>query len=844
MQDPKTRSPVRFSTHLVILVILSALPFVVLSVGLSVHAALEERRQMLRDMEEASRSLQITIDRELEMAETILMVTALADSLQEAIAAGSDGPPDRKAAFHKRASQIVAGRQDMILNVVLHDSQGRQIINTLEPLDTLLPGIDSTRAPEARMLLAPDLDARTVFESVVSQRQLFITDGFFGPVAGQYLVGVLKPIERDGEVVGVLSANLRPSGLSAMLREQMTEIGYVASVVDRGGVIIARSRDEDRFIGELATEEVRSFARGAELQQIPRRATTADGVEVYGTFRRLAQAPWSIAYGAPREVVDAPIRQVVLTMGGAGSMALAIFVAASLSIGRRLARELDSLAGDAARLGRGAPLPDRVDRVREVADVRAALRSGVAALASAEERMRLAVEGSGMATWDIDMDRNEFTWAGHLPEMIGLPRDHPGPLPVDALRDRIHPDDLPALDAHVEASRREGTRFHMVYRIMRADDGALRWLESVGAHIGDGGQSRMIGVTFDVTERHRAEEQRKLLMREVDHRAKNALAVVQSIVRLTRASDPANYAAAVEGRVRALARAHDLLARDRWAGASLADVAAQELAAQIASGQATVLGPPLTLLPEAVQPVSMVLHELATNAAKYGALSVPEGHVALVWRLGAGDDPLRIDWTERGGPAVAEPTSTGFGTRLIEVTVSTQLGGSVRFDWEGAGLSCAISLPRQWVGGRAGDAAAALEGADAPEAEPAALEGARVLVVEDEGIVGAELAMSLSRAKCQPIGPFATVEAAEAALVRERPVDAAVLDISLGRTDSLPLARSLNAAGVPVVVVTGYSELPAAWADQEGVRAVVQKPIDPDELVAALGRALRQGKAA
>jgi PAS domain S-box-containing protein len=809
-----------------------------------VHAALEERRQMLREMEETSRALQITIDRELEMAETVLMVTALADSLQEAIAAGPDGPLDRKARFHGRAVQIVAERPDLILNVVLHDPQGRQIINTLLPLDAPLPGVDHARPPETRLLLDPDLEARDVFERVVAARQPYITDAFYGPVAGQYLVGVLMPIERDGAVVAVLSANILPSGLGALLAEQMTDLGYVASVVDRGGVIIARSRDGDRFLGELATEEVRRFARGPQMQQAPRHSMTADGVEVYGTFRKLARVPWSIAYGAPREVVDAPIRRLVLAMGGVGSLALALFVAASLSIGRRLARELDTLSGDAALLGGGVSLPVRVDRVREVADVRAALRSGVAALAAAEERMRLAVEGSGMATWDIDVGRNKITWAGHFLEMFGLPRDHPGPLPVKAWLDRVHPDDRTALDAQWQASSREGSRFHMVYRIMRGDDGALRWLESFGAHVRDGGQHRFIGVTFDVTERHRAEEQRQLLMREVDHRAKNALAVVQSIVRLTRANDPASYAAAVEGRVRSLARAHDLLARDRWAGASLADVAAQELAAQIADGQVTVLGPPVTLLPEAVQPISMVLHELATNAAKYGALSVPEGHVRLVWRLGPGDEPLRIEWTERHGPAATAPTSTGFGTRLIEVTVSAQLDGSVRFGWAGAGLSCALSLPRRWVCGSVGAKPAGQEEAAGPEAQPAALTGARVLVVEDEAVIGEELATSLSRAGCRPIGPFATVPAAEAALARERPVDAAILDINLGRSDSLPLAQALTAAGVSVVVVTGYGELPAAWADQKGLSAVFRKPVNPDELVAALGRALRRERAA
>jgi two-component sensor histidine kinase/ActR/RegA family two-component response regulator len=306
--------------------------------------------------------------------------------------------------------------------------------------------------------------------------------------------------------------------------------------------------------------------------------------------------------------------------------------------------------------------------------------------------------------------------------------------------------------------------------------------------------------------------------------------------------DPAGYAAAVEGRVHALTRAHDLLARDRWAGASLGEVAAQELAAQIANGQATMEGPSVTLVPKAVQPISMVLHELVTNAAKYGALSVPEGHVRVSWDFRPGEGPLNIEWTEKGGPPVAEPATNGFGTRLIQATVTGQLEGSVRCDWAREGLRCAISLPPRCVGGFAGAGAAVASSAE-PEETHAALAGARVLVVEDEALIAAELVMSLTRAGGRPLGPYATIETADAA-ASGGAVDAAVLDINLDRSDSLPLARALLAKGVPVVVVTGYGILPRPWANQKGLSAIWRKPVDPGRLVAAVGRALQRERAA
>jgi DNA-binding NtrC family response regulator len=176
--------------------------------------------------------------------------------------------------------------------------------------------------------------------------------------------------------------------------------------------------------------------------------------------------------------------------------------------------------------------------------------------------------------------------------------------------------------------------------------------------------------------------------------------------------------------------------------------------------------------------------------------------------------------------------------------VRGQLSGTIEFDWAREGLGCVMTLPRKVVGGMASAPAAAAESSTSAEAKPTDLEGRRVLVVEDETMIGAELVQSLSRAGCRTVGPFATVEAADAALAEERPVDAAVLDVNLGRSDSLPLARGLLAAGVPVVVVTGYSVLPGAWANVQGLSAVLRKPVDPVELVAALGHALQRQRAA
>ncbi|MBK1658712.1 PAS domain S-box protein [Paracraurococcus ruber] len=212
--------------------------------------------------------------------------------------------------------------------------------------------------------------------------------------------------------------------------------------------------------------------------------------------------------------------------------------------------------------------------------------------------------------------------------------------------------------------------------------------------------THLVPSAVDITERRRSEEATLLLAREVDHRAKNALAVVQSILTLTRTGDPAEFKRAVLGRVAAMARAHTLLARERWNGADLRSLLEEELAPHRGAGATagvTLSGPPTGLAPEAAQPVAMAVHELATNAAKYGALSVPGGTVAVSWQADGATGGLLMRWREAGGPPVTPPARRGFGTGLIENTVRRQLQGELALDWAPLGLDCSIRLPPRMV---------------------------------------------------------------------------------------------------------------------------------------------------
>ena len=204
-------------------------------------------------------------------------------------------------------------------------------------------------------------------------------------------------------------------------------------------------------------------------------------------------------------------------------------------------------------------------------------------------------------------------------------------------------------------------------------------------------------IARDISERRRTEERTKLLMRELDHRAKNVLAVAQAMLRLTHAETVPDYVQAVEGRIRALARVHTRVAENRWDGAELHELAAADIEIfSDAGGRMRAEGPPLWVSPSAAQVIAIVLHELSTNAARHGALSNDKGSIDVRWRRDEAGD-LHLWWSEEGGPPVSSPSRRGFGTRIIESSVPDQLGGTTEMTWLPSGLRCTFVVPTSHI---------------------------------------------------------------------------------------------------------------------------------------------------
>jgi PAS domain S-box-containing protein len=312
-----------------------------------------------------------------------------------------------------------------------------------------------------------------------------------------------------------------------------------------------------------------------------------------------------------------------------------------------------------------------------------------------EAWLRLAQDAGGICSWQWEVASGELQWSDNCHALHGmnpaLPPDY------ETWFGGIHDSDRPAVEATLRGAMQGGAEsWDSEFRYIRQDDGALRWLVGRGRIERDpasGAPLRLIGIGFDITERKESEARQTLLMRELDHRVRNLLAVVQATLRLTPKDDPEVYARAVEGRIAALARAHAMLAEARWSGSDLRALIAAELAPFLAAQRVTLDGPAVMLPARIAQPLAMAMHELATNAVKHGALLAAEGRIAIAWSLAEAAAWLDLRWSETGTQGVAPPVRRGFGSRMLAATVRGQLGGELAMEWAPDGLSCRLGVP-------------------------------------------------------------------------------------------------------------------------------------------------------
>jgi two-component sensor histidine kinase/DNA-binding response OmpR family regulator len=463
-----------------------------------------------------------------------------------------------------------------------------------------------------------------------------------------------------------------------------------------------------------------------------------------------------------------------------------------------------------------------------VAERTTALAASSAQLRQSEQLRSLAMAAGQMGSWEWDAVRGVGHWDQGQHTIFGVDPATFVAAPEN-VRPLIEPEDLPMLLAAFREVATERSTFQTEFRVRRPN-GEMRWCAGAAAASFDKANRivRLSGVTVDITDRKLAEQRQMLLAEEVDHRARNVVAVVQSIMRLTRADTIKDYMAAVDGRIGTLSNAHRLLAGSRWEGADLHKLVEEEFAPYRGDGgRFSADGPAVLLTPATAQTIALGLHELLTNAVKYGALSTASGRVTLTWRMRAGN--IEFEWVESGGPKIKPPSRRGYGTRVFSVGIEHQLGGTVDFDWHPDGLRCKLSIPRQDHAKPATRPAAtqpSTHNGYAGVSIPAG-PGKPVLLVEDEPTVSMMLADMLSEFGHTVDGPYNRFNDALVA-ARSNALQAGVLDVNVGGEKIYALADVLSDRNIPFVFVTGYS------ADSIDARfhhiPVLQKPIEPQML--------------
>lgn len=587
------------------------------------------------------------------------------------------------------------------------------------------------RAATDGLLVGADVSARPWFEAGL--REAHVGDVHEAVLLARHLgaegaepprfVDLAAPVrDAQGAVVGVLGAHVYWSWARDVERSLQDALGTAsmpaaeALILHRdGSVLLGPLGLEGRTLPRttLAGEDGWSFEPSAEGAHLLG-AATADGHLDYPGLG------WTVLVRQSAETALAPVaalRRGTLAWGLALTLALAALAALA---GTLLTRPLRFLADAAAALGRGEAVSRRSSPFRETQDVGEALAEAAAALddrararrrAEAdlrESERRLAQERAfldavvesapiGIAiardaqgeSLILNAEARRMTGAG------GREGDSTWCLRVSAAR----PDDPPgALDEHPMVQALEGVETRNREIVHATDEETRRWLvNSRPLRDEEGRVVAAVTAFVDIEDQRRAEEHRALLVDEMNHRVKNILAVVQAVAGQSFKPDAPleQVREAFLGRLNALAGAHDLLTRESWSKVSLRECVLDALeGCGVDPARRVAEGPDVMLPPRTAVTISMALHELCTNAAKYGALSTPGGAVSAIWRVEAAPEPrLRLVWRESGGPPVSPPGRRGFGSRMIEQALAADLRGSATLEFRPDGVICEIDAP-------------------------------------------------------------------------------------------------------------------------------------------------------
>ncbi len=674
MSERIRRHTFSIQTQLLLYSLALMVPALVFGGLMIVRSAALERQGLDREIEERVHSLAASIDRELASTTTTLRALSSSPSL-------ADG--DLKAFYGQAMAAQEVGGDHFFLTA----PSGRQVLNTRVAWGEPLPEVSGN-------------DWRDVIEA----RRPRVSDLYFGQVAKALAFSVSVPVKKGSKVAYVLSASISPERIHEILQRANFDKGWIVVVADRKGTIVARSQDFAGFVGRPqeqwdASKEHTGIWHTTDTESVPILRASA--------FSQ--QSGWLISTIVPEAIANRSLsRSLAFVVAVAVSFMLLSVLLAYL-FGRRIADPIKQLVSGAEALGRGDPVRHISPSTLEVRSVGDALveaaktrQSMEQSLRESEDRLRLALASTDTGTWDWDLNAGVFTWDERMRELWGVGPDEP--VTIETYLGALHPQDRePTLQAIQKAQRAEASpaEYDVEHRVIGKRDGIERWVGSQGrAHFSDGAPVRMTGTARDITERKRAVEHVHLLMREITHRSKNLLAVIQAMARQSKQGSRTvdDFEVRFSGRLQALAAAHDLLVQRDWHGVGVAELVRSQLGHYLdrQASQIVIKGDNLVVTPEAAQNIGLAVHELSTNAARYGALSVAEGQVTVAWGWvadGSAGPLFRMHWIEAGGPGVVPPAQKGFGQIVLEQLAARALRGEAELRFEPGGVRWVIDVP-------------------------------------------------------------------------------------------------------------------------------------------------------
>jgi PAS domain S-box-containing protein len=313
-------------------------------------------------------------------------------------------------------------------------------------------------------------------------------------------------------------------------------------------------------------------------------------------------------------------------------------------------------------------------------------------------RLQLALNAAHLGWWQYDPLRRTGSGDARANEIHDFDIAEDEEVTIEELLQRVHPDDVVGVEAAIATALNpsDPKPYAHEYRIRRRD-GSIRWVENHGLAYFGAGPGRQVagfvGTLADITERKEREEKEHLLMREINHRAKNMLSVVDAIAHQTAIKSPDDFIERFSERIQALSANQDLLVKNSWDGVQIEDLVRAQIApfADLVGSRIVVHGPKLCLNPASAQAIGLALHELTTNAGKHGALSTNTGRVDIGW--GTEGDIFIMSWAEHGGPVVSPPQRRGFGSTVMEQMTERSLDGRVELDYVPSGVTWRLTCP-------------------------------------------------------------------------------------------------------------------------------------------------------